>query len=441
VSDNDHGEAGGGEHHLLTPGGMGTGDDRPTGPRLAMALLIVVGLGVIYGVLATLAVVAALVVVIFLHELGHYVTARWSGMKVTEFFIGFGPRLWSFRRDGVEYGVKAIPAGAYVRIIGMNNLEEVDPVDEPHTYRQKSYPKRLLVAAAGSGMHFILAFILLLVVLGGFGVQRIDDWTVGELTASEDGSPAPAAQAGLLLGDRIVSIDGEPVDDWTDLRERVGDLPGDTVVLGVERLDGEAVATVDIPVTLGSIEDETGTIGFLGVRAEFPRTPDRSPGVVLESADTMWDFGWASVGALGRFFSPANLLDYGDRVFTGGDVGGEPAEPGTIADEDANRVLSPVGFVRLASQATQVGMLEVIQLLVAINIFVGIFNLIPLLPFDGGHIAVATYERIRSRNGERYTADVAKLLPLTYGVVMVLIFVGLSALWLDLSSPISNPFQ
>ena len=115
--------------------------------------------------------IAAIVVMIFLHELGHYLTAKWSGMKVTEFFLFFGPKIWSFKRGETEYGIKCIPAGAYVRIIGMSNLEtDVPPEDEPRTYRQQSYPKRLLVVSAGSIMHMLQAFVLLFVAFTLVGV-------------------------------------------------------------------------------------------------------------------------------------------------------------------------------------------------------------------------------------------------------------------------------
>src|SRR4029079_19291502 len=100
---------------------------------------------------------------IVLHELGHFLTAKKAGMKCTEFFIGFGPRIWSFRRGETEYGVKAIPAGAYVKIIGMNHLEEVDPSDEERTYRRKPFWRRLSVAVGGSTMHFLIAFVLICV--------------------------------------------------------------------------------------------------------------------------------------------------------------------------------------------------------------------------------------------------------------------------------------
>ena len=160
----------------------------------------------------------ALVVTIVLHELGHYLTAKWSGMKVTEFFLGFGPRIWSFRRGETDYGVKAIPAGAYVKIIGMNSYEEVDPADEARTYRQQSYPRRLAVAVAGSAMHFLIALVLIFVLLVGFGTAgrrpacsrtvQPSGWTVTEVVAG-----SAAAAAGLQAGDRIVSVDGVAVAD------------------------------------------------------------------------------------------------------------------------------------------------------------------------------------------------------------------------------------
>jgi Peptidase family M50 len=112
--------------------------------------------------LVTLGVVAALAGMIFLHELGHFLAAKATGTKATEFFVGFGPRIWSFRRGETEYGIKAIPLGGYVKIIGMTNLEEVDPADEHRSYRQKSYPRRVLMASAGTGMHLLLAFALLM---------------------------------------------------------------------------------------------------------------------------------------------------------------------------------------------------------------------------------------------------------------------------------------
>ncbi len=149
-----------------------------------------------------LLIVGALVVMIFLHELGHYLTAKWAGMKVTEFFIGFGPKIWSFRRGETEYGIKCIPPGAYVRIIGMSNLDEVPPEDEPRTYRQQSYPQRLLVV-----------------------VGRLDDaLPAGLRAASWWCSPFSASPAGGSLAQRL----GGPAvaEDGLDDRQRGGGLGG-----------------------------------------------------------------------------------------------------------------------------------------------------------------------------------------------------------------------
>jgi membrane-associated protease RseP (regulator of RpoE activity) len=152
-----------------------------------------------------------------------------------------------------------------------------------------------------------------------------------------------------------------------------------------------------------------------------------------EAVKTTGDTMVLSVQALGQFFSPAGLGGYVDTL-----TGSTPAaEPGAIEGE--NRLLSPVGAVNVAGQAADAGIVNLISFLFLINVFIGVFNLVPLLPFDGGHVVIATYERIRSRNGKRYHADVSKLMPITYAVVAVLIVIGLSALYLDIADPINLP--
>src|SRR5438093_1315867 len=138
--------------------------------RLLLIIGVAVALALATGAFPTVVVISAILAMVMLHELGHFITAKWAGMKVTEFFLGFGPRLWSVRKGETEYGVKAIPAGGYVRIIGMSNLEKVEPADEARTYRQQSFPRRLSVAVAGSTMHYVMAFVLLFVLVTGVGV-------------------------------------------------------------------------------------------------------------------------------------------------------------------------------------------------------------------------------------------------------------------------------
>ena len=162
--------------------------------RLAVLVASLLFLGLFAGV-GWVVIILLLVAMLFLHELGHYVMARWTGMKVSEFFIGFGPRLWSFRRGETEYGIKAIWVGAYVRIVGMNNLDEVDPRDEPHSFREKSYPRKLLVLTAGSGMHFVIVAVLLFALLvgdntilrGTSGAEESEEWVLA--TVSPDSEP------------------------------------------------------------------------------------------------------------------------------------------------------------------------------------------------------------------------------------------------------------
>jgi membrane-associated protease RseP (regulator of RpoE activity) len=398
--------------------------------RTGLVLLVLgtLALGLLGG-LPVLLVVLAIIVMVFFHELGHYLTAKAAGMKVTEFFIGFGPRIWSFRRGETEYGLKAIPAGAYVRIIGMHNLDEVDPADEPRTYRQKPYWRRMSVAVAGSAMHFIMALLLLFAIFAVHGIEQDESaWTVGGVT---EGSAAD--EAGLRPGDRIVAIDGRAVDTFDDLRREVTGRPGDEITLSVEGPGGNRT----VETTLGDRNPVTGErSGFLGVGAEAPFVPDDPLTAAGRSFTTFGSMAKLSVQALGSFFTPGGLSQYTSRVFDSGSgkVGSGEAAPG--AGEEG-RVISVVGAVRLGAEQTEAGWIGLAEFLVTINVFVGIFNLVPLLPLDGGHVAIATYERIRSRRGRPYRVDVAKLMPLTYGVVALLVFVAVTSLYLDLVDPVS----
>ncbi|MEJ7844536.1 MAG: site-2 protease family protein [Acidimicrobiales bacterium] len=428
-----------------------TPDEKGERPRSPLGLVAIAALTVLLGVTggwSMLIVVFAIIVMIFLHELGHYVAAKRSGMKVTEFFIGFGPRIWSFRRGETEYGFKAIPAGAYVRIIGMNNLDEVDPADESRTYRQKAFHKRLSVAVAGSAMHFLIAVVSLFLLLAVFGLpgQRLDaggegvplPWAVSDVTAE-----GAAAEAGVQPGDRILTVDGVAVaDDFRRFSETVRARPGETVPVEIER-DG---TTRTLDVAIGETNPTTGEdVGFFGVGQTIVSEPASVPAAAVGS---FREFGRAVVltgEGLGRFFSVSGISDFVGQV---GDAGGEDVPSvvgdgtGPVADDgggsDDNRLISILGAAQIGSQATSSGLEGLLLFLVSINVSIGMINLIPLLPFDGGHVVVAVYEKIRTmlRGGRRYQADVAKLLPLTYAVVMVLVLVGVSAIYLDIADPI-----
>jgi membrane-associated protease RseP (regulator of RpoE activity) len=389
-----------------------------------------------------LAMVLGIVVMITLHELGHFVMAKRAGMKVTEFFLGFGPRIWSIHRGETEYGLKLIPAGAYVKIIGMHDIEEVEPGDEPRTYRQQPFWQRFGVAVAGSTMHFIIAIVLIGALLVGFGmpggdiVQKPSDWRVG--TVSED---SPAEAAGLREGDDIVAVDGREVSTFDDVRNTVMPQPGEDVVLTVAR-DGE---TFEVPVTLGR-NPEDDSLGFLGVGHGVRPVDELS---VVEAVPASFEqFGSVAVESLkglGKFFTPDGITSYSRQVRdardepTATEVSDPRANASDTEDPNENRLLSLLGVFRIGVDAGESGgVASLFLLFVFINVFIGLFNLTPLLPFDGGHVAIAVYEKVqewRRREGRRYLADVGKLIPMTYAVVIVLGLIFVSSLYLDLVNP------
>lgn len=367
-------------------------------------------------------VVVGLMVMIFLHELGHYLTARWTGMKATQFFLFMGPRIWSFQRGETEYGIRSLPIGAFVRIVGMHNLDPCEPEDEHRAYKNKSYPRRMLVITAGSMMHFIQAIILFLIVTSAIGLDDPERWSVGEISQLETGE-TPAVVAELEPGDTIVSVDGVASTDWRELRTYIREHPGDEVDLAVLS-DGETTVRT---TTLASLTDEVSgdQFGFLGVAPTFEHTRE-SP---LLAVEMFGDTFWGALKSIPTFVSPSTFTELGSLMFSG-------SEDVDRTSEEANRPISVVGAVRIAGQP-DFDITWPISLLAVLNIFIGLLNLMPLLPLDGGHAAIATYERLRSRKDRPYHVDVAKLLPLTYAVVLVLGFIMISTVYLDIVRPIS----
>ena len=403
-------------------------DNRERLLRLGYFVAIVLVLAVVTGFSPFLAVIFAIIAIVMLHEFGHFVTAKWAGMKVTEYFFGFGPRLWSIRKGETEYGIKAIPVGGYVRILGMNNLEQVDPADEARTYRQKSYPRRLSVAVAGSTMHFVLAFLLLLVLWTAVGVPKATT-KVGTIFGAGPKSSdlSPAQKAGFQRNDHVLAVDGHVVHKWDDIKPYIQSHENKPIEFIVQRGDHLLKLTAT-PAKIVIEKNEAVAVGIA------PKEVPQKVGVPIALWNSGRDLGhytWATFGAFGSVFTPSHLKDYTEQLSGRGAVSGKEAE----------RPVSVVGFVRVAGQAAEHGWLDLLVLLILINIFIGIFNMVPLLPLDGGHVAIATYERIRSRKGRRYQADVAKLLPLTAAVVSVLLLLGAMTIYLDIVRPIANPFH
>jgi membrane-associated protease RseP (regulator of RpoE activity) len=417
---------------------------------LARLVLLVAGglvLAAWKGVLATVLIVLALLVMIMLHELGHFVTAKWAGMKVTEFFVGFGPRLWSVRKGETEYGVKALPLGGYVKIIGMHNLDRIeDPADEPRTYRQKGFGRRLSVVVAGSAMHVLIAFVLFVAINGVVGIPR-STLRIGEISRIEHGR-SPAVEAGFRLGDRIVAVEGKRVSSWEDIPPAIRGRPDMDTEFTVER-DGRTLELTARPVDLSdpaifgkdAAAEPRGFIG-IGPKVENVREGPLASVALAARQIVGGDFGTnddqAAPGlvdnakALFGVFSPSGVESYWKTL---------SGEPQPDRPDGGARFLSPVGLTRVASVAADTGMYSVLVLLIAINLFVGLFNMLPLLPLDGGHVAIVFYEWVRTKlqGGKRYHTDVAKLAPLQYAVVLLIAFLGISALYLDITRPLDIP--
>lgn len=420
------------------------------GQRAALARLIVVAVAVVLlavwsGNVALLIVVGAIVAMVMVHELGHYIAARLSGMKVTEYFFGFGPRLWSVRRGEIEYGVKAVPLGGYVKIIGMTNLEEVDPADEPRAYRQQSFPRRLAVAMAGSTMHFVVAFVMFWAFMVMVGVPSSHGASVaGFASIRHAGDPARAA--GIKPGDQIVMVDGHHVSSIAGAASLIRARPGQLLSVGLER-DGHLL-TVKVraaSVPLGSVAPAVAgaskarpaqgkSIGMIGIELGAPVV---RIGVLPAIAKAGVDLGRLTGDMLTGLAHNFSL--HGLTAFVH-DLASQKAAARAARSQSTSRPLSIYGAVHLATQAASAGAGNLLLVLIEIFVALGIINLFPMYPLDGGHVAVAVYERLRSRKGRRYHADVAKLAPVMYAFLAFLVFLSIGALYLDITHPIANPF-
>ena len=376
---------------------------------------------------SVLIVVVALVIMIMLHELGHLLTAKWGRMKVTEYFLGFGPRLWSIRRGETEYGIKAIPAGGYVKILGMTSVEEVDPADEARTYRQRPFHNRLIVAVAGSAMHGVMAFALLWGLFVFIGAPQ------GNAVAVSGFSPLahnvdPARAAGIVAGDVVVRADGSAVHSATDLQRVISKHAGTAVTLVVQRDGHDKTLTVTPRANAAASGD--GRIGVVIGPPVIRSGPVTSVG---KAGQLFGNVVTGSFAGMGQVFSASGIKSYIHDLTS--------AQAASKAAESGDRPQSIYGAARLAVQGAQAGATQLILVLVTIIIFVGILNLFPMLPLDGGHVVIAVYERIRSRRGRPYHADITKLTPIVWAFVLVLGFIVVTSLYLDITHPVKNPFQ
>jgi membrane-associated protease RseP (regulator of RpoE activity) len=457
-------------------------------------------------VLGVLFVAVGIALSIALHEIGHLVPAKRFGVKVTQYMVGFGPTLWSRRRGETEYGVKWIPLGGYIRMIGMfppkpgddptmvratstgrlgvlvdqavqarvrrrnrgpglaeqarqQSLEEIQPGDEQRVFYRLSAPRKVVVMLGGPFMNLLIAAVLITIIVVGFGTAQqttklgsvskcllaVDAPATATCQASDQ--PAPAAAAGLKPGEVITSFDGRQVRSWEQARQLIRASGDRAVVLGVRSPDGRTREVPVRPVTADRprVDDEgqiltgadgrplTDRVGFLGVSPAtelVPQSPAAVPGV-------LWKQLSGTAGVVLRI--PQKMVGVAKAAFGSG-------------ERDPNGPISVVGAGRFAGEIASVDvgagygprerLADLTSVVAALNLALFVFNLIPLLPLDGGHVAGALWEGLRRswsrlrRRPDPGPADVARLLPVAYAVSGLLVVMSVLLIYADIVRPI-----
>jgi membrane-associated protease RseP (regulator of RpoE activity) len=375
--------------------------------------------------LGILAFVVALLLSVMVHEFGHYITARKYGMWVSEFFVGFGKRIWSVQRGETEFGVKAIPAGGYCKIEGMSPNDEMPVGQEDRAFYKASSGKKLVVLGAGSFLHFVLGFVLLFTLFAGIGTNQV-------LPVINEVVPNSAAQAaGIQVGDEIVSINGKRVTEWYKDVEVIRESQGRELSLVLSRNGEEISVTASARLT-----DLDGTKRYvLGIVNDVGLKRSGLLVSIKNSATVTRSFLVESVKSLGKL--PEKI-----PALWGATVRGEERDP--------NGLVGVVGVARVSGEAVGSDKLTVMErlatfvlIVASLNIFVGVFNLLPILPLDGGHMAVAIADSIRAffarlRGRPRPAPiNVTVLTPITMVVFVVLATLTLLLLVADVINPVT----
>lgn len=386
--------------------------------------------------IALLVFVVVIVASIMIHEAGHFFTARWFGMKAERFFFGFGPTLWSTRRGDTEYGVKAIPAGGFVKIAGMNRYEEIAPGDIDRAFFSKPAWQRAIVLVAGSCTHFVVAAVLLFGVMAVYELPRLEDGapvTSNEITHVEPDSPAAAA--GLRPGDRVVAVDDTTVESFDQVRELVAARPEQEVSVTFVR--GSETRTIPVTLAVRTVEGER--VGFIGLASGLVSLERRS---VAEAFTGVW------VGEYSLPSQTARSLVGIAQVFRPDSIAAWLQQADGETPRTTDGPVSLIGAGQVATALGRVGAFSSVLLLLAqLQIVIGTLNLLPLPPFDGGHLAVLGVEsavnavrRARGIAGD-WQVDPASLMPLTLAVLLILGLFALTAFYVDIVNPASELIQ
>lgn len=416
--------------------------------------------------------IVGVIVSIALHEVGHLYPAKKFGVKVTQYFVGFGRTVWSVRRGETEYGLKALPLGGYVKLVGMlppakdadehtvratntglftqlvadarhAEYQQVSEADMDRLFYRRPWWQKVIVMAGGPMVNVAIAVVLFGIVVMGFGlpqptttVQAVSDCAVSDVEAgracTEADPVTPARQIGLGPGDEIVAFGGEAVSSWEQLSRTIRDNGGDRTTITVRR-DGGNITEEVTPTVIArvSLDDPEATeeVGFLGVQPTFAT----ERGTPLTVAEVMGSQLSATADVI--LHLPQRMVEVTQAAF-----GAERQADGPISVVGASRVageLVTFDEPTWAERATRV-----LTLLAGLNLFLAVFNFIPLLPLDGGHIAGALWEavrrgwaRLRRRPDPGYV-DVARMLPVAYGVGVLLLLMGVILIYADIVNPV-----
>lgn len=385
-----------------------------------------------------------IMVTIALHEWGHMRSALACGMKVRRFYVGFGPTVVKWNRKGIEYGFKAVPLGGFCDIAGMTAMDEIDEDERPYAMVYKPWWQRIFVLSGGVLMNILVGLVVLYAVAVTAGLPDPDaDYTptvaktacvpasqIDAQTLSDCTGAGPAAEAGIREGDRITAVNGEAVASFVDLRAKLYEMPGQTADLTVER--GTEVLHIDVPVTSVTRLNQAGetvTVGAIGVTSE--------PVDVMRSYGPLDGIG-ATVRFSGLMLSATlqGLASFPGKI------------PGVVAsifgaERDQEGPMSVVGASRVGGELVERSQWTMfLMMLASLNFFLALFNLVPLPPLDGGHIAVVIYEKIRDFiRGLRgiapgQPADYTKLMPITYVMSAVLLGIGALVIIADVVNPV-----
>ena len=393
-------------------------------------------------IIGVLAFVIALLLSVMIHEFGHYITAKKYGMRVSEFFLGFGKRLWSFTRGETEFGIKAIPAGGYCRIEGMTATDAMPIGEESRAFYKATSGRKLVVLGAGSFLHFVLGFIILLIIFAGIGVSKPTN-TITDISAcvprvnaacADTDPKSPALLAGLKAGDVITTLNGVAVNNWAKDVEIIRESAGKELVIEIER-NGQS-QTISVVAATRVVDGKE--YGFLGIVNGYELVRDAPFTSIKNSAIVSWDFISGAVKAI--ISLPSKIPALWGATISG-------------TERDPNGLVGIVGVAQVTGQAASSDGLstsERIQtfllIIASLNFFVGVFNLLPILPLDGGHMAVAIADEVRAfiariRGRARPEGiNVNKLAPFTMVVFVLLAALTVLLLAADIINPIRVNF-